>query len=74
MLTAMVVELKSGFTFRVEHEVKTVTDMQRLIAKADAKIAAAKKAIPEIADEVIARVRVGPVREPAAAAAAAAKE
>lgn len=69
MQTAVVVELKNGFTFRAEHDVKTVADVQRLIAKADQKITAAKKAIPEIADEPVTRVSFKRTQEAAATAA-----
>lgn len=63
MLTAVVVELKNGFTFRVEHDVKTVSDVQRLIAKANQRIAAAKKALPEIADEAVVRMSIKRAKE-----------
>lgn len=74
MQTMLGIELKNGFRFSVEHDVKTVADVQRLLQKGQAKIAAVKKAVPEIASEAVAKVRMGAVRETPAAPAAERKD
>lgn len=68
MQTTFQIELKNGFKFGVEQDVKTVADVQRLLSKAQTKLAAVKKAMPEIADEQVARLRL-PMAQTAAAGA-----
>jgi hypothetical protein len=67
MQTMLGIELRNGFRFSVEHDVKTVADVQRLLQKGQARLAAVKKAIPEIATEPVAKVRMGAVHERPAA-------
>jgi hypothetical protein len=70
MQTTFQIELKNGFRFSVEQDVKTVADVQRLLSKAQTKLAAVKKAVPEMADEQVAKLRcAGEQQRPAAAAA-----
>jgi hypothetical protein len=59
MQTAVQIELACGFHFGVEGEVSTAADLRRLLKKADAKLRAAFKAVPEIADESVRKVRIG---------------
>jgi hypothetical protein len=63
------VELACGIAWEVEHDVKTLPDFRKLLKKADAKIVAACRAMPEIAEMKLARARIT-VEQPKQAAAA----
>lgn len=68
MQTAVQVELTCGAKFSVEGEVKTLADFRRLLARANDKLRKVSAVWSEAADEKVAKVRIGPVREAAAAA------
>lgn len=70
MQTTFQVELGSGFKFAVEQDVKTLGDFRKLLKKADAKIAAACKVLPELNEEKLERARVAAVGTKATTAAA----
>jgi hypothetical protein len=63
------VELACGIAWEVEHEVKTLVDLRKLLQKADKKIVAACHAMPEIAEMRLAKARIF-IEQPKQAAAA----
>lgn len=70
MQTSLTVKLDCGVVFSVEHEVKTLADLRKLLNKADAKIAACVKAMPELAEEKLEKAGIsGEKAKPATAAA-----
>jgi hypothetical protein len=58
MKASIQVELECGLRFQVEHEVRTLADLRKLLQKGDAKIAACVKPMPELADEKLAKARI----------------
>jgi hypothetical protein len=59
------------FKFSVSDDVKTLKDMRRLLRKADLKIAAACKVLPELNDQKVAKARITAEQPKQAATAAA---
>lgn len=70
MQTSLTMKLGCGLAFTVEHEVKTLADLRKLLNKADAKIAACVKAMPELAEEKLEKAGISGERSKPAAAAA----
>ena len=71
MQTFIVVELVNTFKFSVSHEVKSLADMRKLLRKADQKIAAACKVVPELNELKVQKARITAEQPKQAAAAAA---
>jgi hypothetical protein len=65
------VELGNGFQFGVDGDVKTLGDVRKLLQKADKKILAAMKAVPEIAEEKAVKGRFTIEQQSKAAASSA---
>lgn len=69
MQTKVQIQMPASIVFEVEHDVKTLGDLRKLLKKADAKIAAACKAVPELGDMQLVKARIA-VEQPKTAAAA----
>ena len=64
------IKIVGGMEFSVEHEVKTLGDLRKLLRKADVKIGSLVKILPEAAEMKLERARIS-VEQPKQAATTA---